>query len=655
MKQAGQMLSPVDLAHDHIRDQEKIDFYHISSDEPTFTSDDGVRPIVPNKLVNWSMIMEGSNMTKSPHWGVPWGHEPWRFIYRPAEFDPKNKPFWKDYGFKTSHPMDWQGDLFKRWDPQNRSWWNNIWGLKIPGVPEDNIHMEIPSSWKRLDFLEHLHWFGPYDKVKSIIQHLTGIPPNITPEDVVVREKAKQRVLVLGCATNDFCVNLVEDGYSEVIGVDWSEEAIRTQRSHNLNKTKHPNLRYDCLDVVRWDEPENVSMARPYNIRRAMMDYYDPPIEEYSCNVTTLGKFDLIIDKGCYDAVWFGGIPNVHKMLTHVSNALKPGGRYLCWTQFQPCLQTSPIAREDVYNWTKRYSEIDVHDPLYVYKSGEVYVVVCTKNLEDGSKVLHDHTPVEDEESEEADEDASTDPEGVDSEDMRFDLEYYLNNDPRLPNGKPELPLDEEIYAKWQAKYGGPTMEEAIERSRKREADYHQFQMDRHEEEEEKEAERLRVEQALFKQKKKEQEEAGMKFDPWDDEEKTHTSIDTEDYEALKKGVDVFEDFDPITKFEKLTPEEQERLGQEEDARDDNQPKTIFDDMEKSGSWGLKEAVDEEDLPEVQRRKKWLEQKREEAILEARRLASERPGIPEDLADMGEEDEDEDSQNDVNDLAPKPG
>ena len=117
-------------------------------------------------------------------------------------------------------------------------------------------------------------WITEFNEIEEYLQSkFTGL-------DKI--DKCNVRVLVIGCGTSKLSVQLADSGFGEVVSVDNDSECI----SH-MKKMHHDDerLKWFTYDIV---EPESLQ------------------IDGYSTK-TTLGKFDLVVDKGTLDAILVEG------------------------------------------------------------------------------------------------------------------------------------------------------------------------------------------------------------------------------------------------------------------------------------------------------------------------------------------------------------
>eukprot|EP00977_Amphora_coffeiformis_P023677 scaffold13933_cov219-Amphora_coffeaeformis.AAC.4 len=104
-----------------------------------------------------------------------------------------------------------------------------------------------------------------------------------------------QRILVPGVGNDPLLVDLVQAGYRNLVGQDYSEHAVERQE--------------DLLHNV--DGADDVTMLQG--------DVTNLPVD-------WTGTFDAVIEKGLLDAVYLSGDGNVEKAAAELFRVLKPGG-----------------------------------------------------------------------------------------------------------------------------------------------------------------------------------------------------------------------------------------------------------------------------------------------------------------------------------------
>ncbi|CAE7100682.1 unnamed protein product [Rhizoctonia solani] len=117
-------------------------------------------------------------------------------------------------------------------------------------------------------------------------------------------------ILDIGTGNGIMTVTLAENGYdpSRLVGLDYSEPSIKLARAV-ANGREYPSIRYIVSDFINEKVPE--------------------PIEGQSG-----GKWDLLLDKGTYDAIALSGKSDdgntiVSRYPPKVAEALKSGGMFL--------------------------------------------------------------------------------------------------------------------------------------------------------------------------------------------------------------------------------------------------------------------------------------------------------------------------------------
>lgn len=124
-------------------------------------------------------------------------------------------------------------------------------------------------------------WYFGWDVLNK---HIKGYIPTKT-----------QRILVPGVGNDPLLVDLVQAGYRNIVGQDYSEHAIERQK--------------DLLFHV--DGSEDVTLLQG--------DVTNLPID-------WTGTFDAVVEKGLLDAVYLSGDGNVEKAASELFRVLKPGG-----------------------------------------------------------------------------------------------------------------------------------------------------------------------------------------------------------------------------------------------------------------------------------------------------------------------------------------
>merc|ERR1711860_372027 len=112
------------------------------------------------------------------------------------------------------------------------------------------------------------------------------------------------KILDLGCGNGYTCVELAEEGYENVTGVDYSEKAIALAKSITEGRDLENEIKYEVSDLL---------------------DHKDSFVSRHE------KYFDLLFDKGTYDAISLNPEGAKLKRLSYISSCkrlLKPGGLF---------------------------------------------------------------------------------------------------------------------------------------------------------------------------------------------------------------------------------------------------------------------------------------------------------------------------------------
>jgi ubiquinone/menaquinone biosynthesis C-methylase UbiE len=151
---------------------------------------------------------------------------------------------------------------------------------------------------------EPFDWYQPWSRLKAVIL------PLLTGRAIA---------LDIGCGNSQMTAALLEDGFSEVVGLDISSVVIK----QNEDKFKaEPRLRWICGDCRNMDQVES-------------------------------GQFDVVFDKGTLDSLMCSG-PSasvIAQMMSEISRVLKPGGVFIEISYGTPNTR-APFLRGPQYGWT---------------------------------------------------------------------------------------------------------------------------------------------------------------------------------------------------------------------------------------------------------------------------------------------------------------
>jgi 2-polyprenyl-3-methyl-5-hydroxy-6-metoxy-1,4-benzoquinol methylase len=137
-------------------------------------------------------------------------------------------------------------------------------------------------------------WILSYDDVKDYFHGaMTGV-------DI---QNVASKVLVIGCGTSPMSECIARDNEKcEVVSIDNDVEVI----NHMRRECKHPRTKWYCYDVIE--------------------DY----LIEQGNELDTDGYFDLVVDKGTFDAVLVEGA--TCNMLANIHRLLRIGGVYMLFS-----------------------------------------------------------------------------------------------------------------------------------------------------------------------------------------------------------------------------------------------------------------------------------------------------------------------------------
>jgi len=150
------------------------------------------------------------------------------------------------------------------------------------------------------------------------------------------RLRSDLQVCVVGCGNSDMSLAFYEDGFTNIISIDYSEIVI------NKMKELHKDMKslvYEVQDVRQ-------------------MTYTD-------------GYFDVIVDKGTLDAILCGSdsATNANGMLSECQRVLKKGGYFFVITYGQPSSRLNYLEKTK-YQWKVSYQLLGKTRYMYtMYKN----------------------------------------------------------------------------------------------------------------------------------------------------------------------------------------------------------------------------------------------------------------------------------------------
>jgi len=333
------------------------------------------------------------------------------------------------------------------------------------------------------------------------------------------------------------------------------------------------------------------------------------------------------------DCVYEMGWHALDRMLGNVSRSLEPEGKYIVWSYIQPYAQTNPLTSLR-YNWTVRWQELQFDPQVWVYEKRPVHVYTCTKNREDGKRVFPDGTLEADHLS-----DPNEASSRLNTQDDYFPMEDYLE-DPYDHKGNMREPNITSIYTSLAEKYGWDPLhvwkEKCHEKNRRELLAKQTEQRKAKREEDQKnilksakqyEKRRKMIDDGLDPDEIDAQLQA-EDMDDLDEANKTHTSIDTEDFDDIKDGKDPLEDYDPLQVVDEMNDADREDVAEGHKSLDEfSRPKPVLEEFDRELRTQQKAAVDTRSKAEaIKLRQEEIRRMNEEAMKED--IANLEPGEP---------------------------
>jgi hypothetical protein len=167
---------------------------------------------------------------------------------------------------------------------------------------------------------DEYQWYYGWDEISSIVRQYVaaggggsaGTGANAAGVDV----------LVLGIGNDPILLDLLQAGYTKLTATDYSEHALERQQDL-LDFGGYG----DCVVIddddddsggngdSRGDESENGHSITSVNLRQMDARRMDP---------TWSDRFDLVLEKGCLDAVYLSGDGNIERVERELLRTLKP-------------------------------------------------------------------------------------------------------------------------------------------------------------------------------------------------------------------------------------------------------------------------------------------------------------------------------------------
>ena len=170
-------------------------------------------------------------------------------------------------------------------------------------------------------------WLLDYSDVKDIISSLK-----------ISKESGK--ILNVGCGNSEFSEHMYDDGYHNIQNIDISQELINYMSERIQNR---PGLTYEVMDILDMKFTNN--------------------------------SFDLIIDKGTFDAIScsYDYFINIAKMMKEIQRVLKVGGYYMIISYEEPENRIIHLKRKflklkvEVIKIKENYIKGNKSDFIYIY------------------------------------------------------------------------------------------------------------------------------------------------------------------------------------------------------------------------------------------------------------------------------------------------
>lgn len=152
---------------------------------------------------------------------------------------------------------------------------------------------DLKSYWEERyrNQKELFEWYQNYSSLKQII-----IP--------IFKEKKNPSILVPGCGNSKVSEDLYNEGFLNIVNIDFSDEIV--QHMQKRNEQKCPKMSYQVMDITQMTFKPN--------------------------------EFDFILDKGAFDCLACSENTQntIDKYLNGVKEILKPKGVFICISHCGP-------------------------------------------------------------------------------------------------------------------------------------------------------------------------------------------------------------------------------------------------------------------------------------------------------------------------------
>mmetsp|Transcript_18028 Transcript_18028/g.30167 ORF Transcript_18028/g.30167 Transcript_18028/m.30167 type:complete len:278 (-) Transcript_18028:278-1111(-) len=208
--------------------------------------------------------------------------------------------------------------------------------LKAPKVGEkefENQYSDVCNYnrihfWDQryLDDLEPFEWFYPYEQFAEIVNE---------------RVAKEARILDAGCGNSELILNLADDGFTDITGVDWSRVVIDQLKTRCKD---YDEIQLKCLNMQDTNLPKD--------------------------------SYDCIIDKGLLDSIICNmqSTTAVANYITEVERLLVEDGIFIVISMGTPDERLKYIEHYDidVPNFTPWYTDVIAMDKPRIVESEEL-------------------------------------------------------------------------------------------------------------------------------------------------------------------------------------------------------------------------------------------------------------------------------------------
>lgn len=211
-------------------------------------------------------------------------------------------------------------------------------------LPQNNIVYSRKEYWEeRFANETDFEWLVSYKDVA----------PQLQPFLVsTTSTNSKPKLLIVGCGNSSFSSDLYDDGYTQIINIDYSTNVIEKMREKHSQM--RPSMTWEVMDMTN-------------------MSAFDSE------------SFDIVIDKAAMDAImteegdpWNPDekvITMSRNMCEHITRVLKPGGYHLHISFAQPHFRKRYLLglhENNQLDYKNEKLELDVDE--------EEFVATCTNN-----------------------------------------------------------------------------------------------------------------------------------------------------------------------------------------------------------------------------------------------------------------------------------